>query len=160
MRKVFELQGKTAKDARGWDFEHTAEVYDDSHQLPDELDCTLIVSMRQKDSSYVNPILDWSSADVFGYLAERGVELNPLYKMGYSRVGCVMCPFAGKVARQREAADFPQYRRAYVAAFDRMIRERRRRGKKVTWATGEEVMHWWLDDGVIPNQMQIRFEEE
>ena len=28
------------------------------------------------------------------------------------------------------------------------------------YLTHEEAMHWWLDDGVIPNQMQIRFEEE
>lgn len=39
----------------------------------------------------VRPILDWTVADVFAYAAKRGVEPNPLYRQGMTRVGCMPC---------------------------------------------------------------------
>jgi 3'-phosphoadenosine 5'-phosphosulfate sulfotransferase (PAPS reductase)/FAD synthetase len=38
------------------------------------------------------PIIDWSTADVFEYLAG---EENPLYAQGFNRVGCFPCLAAG-----------------------------------------------------------------
>lgn len=39
-------------------------------------------------------IFEWSKPDVFAYIREHGLPLNPLYEMGYSRVGCWFCPFS------------------------------------------------------------------
>ena len=38
-------------------------------------------------------------------------------------------------------------------AFDRMLAERQKRGLPCDWQTGEDVMHWWMEDGVLPGQM-------
>ena len=38
------------------------------------------------------PILDWSSLDVWLYILARGIPYNPLYDLGYRRVGCWACP--------------------------------------------------------------------
>ena len=75
-------------------------------------------------------------------------------QMGYERVGCIGCPMAGK-KRWKEFADFPQYKQIYIHAFDRMIEERKKRGKTVDWACGEEVFLWWMEDDNIPGQMSI-----
>lgn len=41
---------------------------------------------------YVNyPLAFWSKAEVFDYLKAHGEEPNPLYKMGFARVGCAPC---------------------------------------------------------------------
>ena len=42
------------------------------------------------------PLLDWTVEDVFGAHREAGIEPNPLYAMGMSRVGCWPCVFAKK----------------------------------------------------------------
>ncbi len=38
------------------------------------------------------PIQEWSSLEVFLYIALRGLPLNPLYRLGFERIGCYMCP--------------------------------------------------------------------
>ena len=114
--------------------------------------CTL------KGKRVCNPIIDWQESDVWDYLTEQHVECNPLYCEGWHRVGCVGCPIAGK-ARYREFAQYPKYRQMYINAFDRMIAERQRRGKMDgSWrmdTTGVDVFHWWMEDGVLPGQLDI-----
>lgn len=45
----------------------------------------------------VLPIRTWSELDVWLYTLWRGIEVNPKYKKGYSRVGChIACPYYTK----------------------------------------------------------------
>lgn len=39
-----------------------------------------------------HPILNWSSAEVFLYIYKRNLIMNESYKLGFNRVGCIMCP--------------------------------------------------------------------
>lgn len=41
------------------------------------------------------PIVEWTLADVWAYLAKRGIEPNPLYSQGHDRVGCFPCLLGG-----------------------------------------------------------------
>ena len=34
-----------------------------------------------------------------------------------------------------------------------MLAERKKRGLPCDWRTGTDVMHWWMEDGVLPAQM-------
>lgn len=45
-----------------------------------------------------NPIIDWTHKDIWDYIRSNHMPYNPLYDMGYKRVGCVGCPMAGKTA--------------------------------------------------------------
>jgi len=38
------------------------------------------------------PIINWSSLAVWLYTFMEGIQYNPLYEYGYSRVGCMYCP--------------------------------------------------------------------
>lgn len=38
------------------------------------------------------PIQHWTSLEVHMYIAWKRLPLNPLYRMGYERVGCYLCP--------------------------------------------------------------------
>lgn len=108
----------------------------------------------------VNPIIDWTDADVLGYAESEKIPMNPLYACGWKRVGCIGCPLAGKKARGREFALYPKYRGAYVRAFDRMVAKRIKRGLEVTWRNGAEVFHWWMEDGILPGQITMDDMEE
>jgi len=42
------------------------------------------------------PIAFWSVEKVFAYIEEKGVKINPLYRKGFRRVGCMPCVNANK----------------------------------------------------------------
>jgi phosphoadenosine phosphosulfate reductase len=42
-----------------------------------------------------NPLVDWSEADVWGYLRERALPYHPLHDHGYSSIGCAPCTLPG-----------------------------------------------------------------
>ena len=42
----------------------------------------------------LRPVFDWSAQQVIDYILAAGLEPNPLYKMGYKRVGCWPCVMA------------------------------------------------------------------
>lgn len=109
----------------------------------------------QQNKMVVNPIIDWTHRDVWEYISSEKIETCELYQCGYDRVGCIGCPMAGK-KREREFEDFPQYKKLYIHAFERMLKERERRGKENTWKTGEDVFAWWIGDENVPGQMHIK----
>jgi phosphoadenosine phosphosulfate reductase len=39
----------------------------------------------------INPLVDWTAADVERYIAEHDVPLHPLYARGYTSIGCAPC---------------------------------------------------------------------
>lgn len=119
----------------------------------------LFENCRIKASRLCNPIVDWTDNDVWQFLKSEKVNVNPLYDMGFNRVGCIGCPLAGK-HRIEEFRIYPKYKDAYIRAFDRMIQERIRRGKSFKdWRMGKngiDVFHWWMEDGVIPGQIEMQ----
>jgi len=58
-----------------------------------------------QDSLMIRPILKWTEAQVFEMLKKHNVEPNPLYGLGYSRVGCFPCVHA----RKSELARLPDW---------------------------------------------------
>lgn len=48
------------------------------------------------DCEAVNPMLYMSEQDIYDYLTEKDVPPNPLYALGYGRVGCFPCIHASK----------------------------------------------------------------
>ncbi len=39
-----------------------------------------------------SPIQNWNAMEVWLYLFSKDVDFNPLYKMGFERIGCWLCP--------------------------------------------------------------------
>ena len=116
-------------------------------------DRRLFESCQLKGKRVVNPIVDWKTDDVLDYIESEHIPMNPLYGCGFSRVGCIGCPMAGKAGREAEFAMFPKFKAAYIRAFDTMLITRIERGMEAyTWQSGVDVFHWWMEDGVIPGQ--------
>lgn len=112
-------------------------------------------------TTMVNPIIDWTDADVWMFLNHYGCRSNPLYQCGHHRIGCVGCPLAGNKQQQIDFEVYPKYRANYVRAFDRMLKARKDAGMtiKVNWTDGESVMRWWLGDTTDQNQLSF-FDDE
>lgn len=108
-------------------------------------------------STMVNPIVDWTEYDVWEFLRHYGCESNPLYQCGFKRIGCIGCPMGGGNAQKKEFALYPKYRQNYIRAFDRMIEERKRKGKPPIWENGKACFKWWI--GENPNQISLLDDE-
>lgn len=110
---------------------------------------------RLKAKRVVNPIIDWTDADVWAYIEAERIRMNPLYCEGQHRVGCIGCPMAGCKGRELEFARWPTYKGAYIRAFDNMIKERNARGLATGWQTGTDAFNWWMEYDVLPGQMDF-----
>lgn len=95
--------------------------------------------------SLVNPIIWWAEQEVWDFIKTRGMRYCSLYDKGWKRIGCVGCPLATKEARMRELDAYPKIKKAYLAAFQRMLDDRNARNKHKKWETPEQVMDWWLE---------------
>lgn len=152
---VVRMQGKplsTQKMLEEWGLQHRVTraggivmnaQAGDNDVVRDQAD---FVHQCYKDrSTTINPIVDWGAGDVWEFLRHYGCESNPLYKCGESRIGCIGCPMAGGKKQAAGLAAYPKYARNYIKAFDRMLAERKRKGKETTeqWQSGLDVMKWW-----------------
>lgn len=57
---------------------------------------------------HYRPILKWSANDCFEMMRRHGVEPNPLYKEGFSRVGCFPCISCRKEELRIIAEKYPE----------------------------------------------------
>ena len=105
----------------------------------------------KKGKRVLNPIIDWSDDEVWEFLRHYGCKSNPLYEMGYHRVGCVGCPMANK-KRTKEFQNFPKYKDLYIKAFDRMLKVNSH--INYNWKSGEEVFEWWLSDKPLSKDIE------
>jgi phosphoadenosine phosphosulfate reductase len=105
----------------------------------------LIETCIKQDTRTLNPIIDWTDSDVWEFHRIYNLSHNPLYDIGYCRVGCIMCPQKGKKAMLEDAKRFPAYYKQYIRTFKKMLEVRQAKGLETTWKTSEDVMNWWLD---------------
>lgn len=87
--------------------------------------------MRMNDREWVDdaggyqiirPLFRWTAAQVFTYAADHGIEPNPLYKMGVSRVGCWSCI----LANQRDIKEYlrmPGFRERIIGVENKMVKK-------------------------------------
>lgn len=112
-----------------------------------------VESCYRTTSTLVNPIVDWANSDVWDFLIYYGCKSNPLYYLGFCRIGCVGCPLGGSCHMKNEFARYPKYKENYIRAFDRMILRRQDRCLPTMWNSGEECFDWWIGDD--PNQISF-----
>jgi 3'-phosphoadenosine 5'-phosphosulfate sulfotransferase (PAPS reductase)/FAD synthetase len=60
------------------------------------------------DCELVQPLVAWTKAECFAFAKARGEQINPLYMMGFGRVGCAPCINSGKADIREWAARFPE----------------------------------------------------
>ena len=142
-RAQFEKKGKAKKDKVNFSDEVMLMNDNDEKRRISEL-------CMQKNKMVVNPIIDWRDSDIWEYIRSEKLRVCELYNMGYNRVGCIGCPMAGK-NRWKEFADFPEYKKLYIHAFERMVKI----NPKYSWQTGEQVFRRWMEDENVEGQMEL-----
>lgn len=78
------------------------------------------------------PILRWKVSDVFEAHRVAGIEPNPLYRQGMTRVGCMPCINCNKAELAEIARRFPQHIER-IAEWERLVQSVTRSGSPATF---------------------------
>ena len=145
-RDTFGVRGGTYRESKFFSLDHTEEVHHEAKDRDPVWDCTLIKVMRNKGDTIVNPIYEFTDAELWRYIHENNVQVVSLYERGYKRVRCIGCPMATYKQKMKEFEDYPKYKDAYMRAIERMLEEKRKSGGKVpkAWTDAEAVFNWWI----------------
>lgn len=152
-RSHFGIREKTKNKALYFSLEHTKEVFQEAKEREPIWDCILVKKARENKSLIANPIYEWSNRDVWDYIRQNQIPYNELYDMGFSRVGCVLCPFSSKKDKLRDEFFFPKIKQNYILALDRIVKS----GRLEKFKSGEDVYKWWIEDDRLPGQLEFDF---
>ena len=165
-RDTFGASGGSYRKATFFSLDHTEEVHHEALERDPVWDCTLIKVMREHGDTVVNPIYEWTDSDVWQYIRDNKIKVNPLYECGRKRIGCLFCPLASYREKKRDEIEYPKYKQAYIRAFDRMVEQitidRELHGKKNiahTWTSGQAVFDWWIEEYKHTTRGQISIED-
>lgn len=74
-----------------------------------------------KDKIIVNPIINWTDKDVWGFLNDVvKVPHCSLYDEGWHRIGCLFCPMANKKELARMEKRYPKYKAAIIRTIHKL----------------------------------------
>lgn len=106
----------------------------------------------------VNPIIDWTSADVWHYLKSLDVDYCSLYDEGASgrykgdgifrRLGCVLCPMETVWQKNVDLIRWPKMADAWRRSFQRLYERRLADGNEsvLKWKSHEEMFWWYVNE--------------
>ena len=97
--------------------------------------------MKGGTKTYLHPIIDWSSDEVWQYIRERELPYPSLYDEGRKRVGCVLCPFNRPT---NDAERWPKIAKQYR----RLANEIWKPGGN--FPSGDAYYEWWISDRSLP----------
>lgn len=95
---------------------------------------------RNKTKTFVQPIIDWNTQEVWAFIRENNIPYCSLYDEGFKRLGCVLCPMTRDTERQM--ARWPAIARAWERAVKATFQPN---NKRTVFQTPEEYWQWWLD---------------
>lgn len=96
IRKVDPLN-RLLKDRKAWITGLRAD------QTPNRRNSRTVELDEQRGIVKINPILNWSSEDVWNYIRENGVPYNELHDKGFPSIGCEPCTRAIKPGEDERA---------------------------------------------------------
>lgn len=92
------------------------------------------------DKIMIYPILEWTEREVWQFIRDRGLPINPCYQK-HNRVGCMICPFAPPNNVRRYLVAHPKQHQALLHAIDKYITKT---DEKSTFQNANDVLEWWL----------------
>ena len=91
--------------------------------------------------NFYHPIVNWSDEQVWDFIRAERIPYCQLYdEEGITRIGCVGCPLASSSKILAEFKRWPQFEKAYLWAFEKMLEGR----SFDKWKTKFDVMDWYI----------------
>ena len=116
------------------------EIFDPDNPTPE-----MMYHCKTYYRKVLNPIVDWTTDEVWEFIKEYKVPYCCLYDEGFSRLGCIGCPMGMRRQREWEFARYPKYKENYIRAFQKML-DNMPEPPNGDWHTGEDVFRWWVEN--------------
>lgn len=116
----------------------------------------LVEQCYRRHKTTVNPIIDWTDAEVWEFIHANNIPYCSLYDEGWKRLGCIGCPMASRKEREIQFARWPKYKDAYLRAFSKL----KWKSEKYKGATPQDIYNRWMEYDVLPGQMSFDDMEE
>lgn len=107
-RKEFSVRG------RGKDYEGNFDQFSEHTE-------SMVTCVVGKDKILLSPLLDWTEADVWGFLNESGIAHCKLYDEGFKRIGCILCPMSNYKQKKKDIDRYPHVKRKWIEAIRKLI---------------------------------------
>ena len=102
---------------------------------------------KQKGQHSYNPLLEWTSAEIWLYIFARHIFINCAYKKGNSRAGCLLCPMSGGSSDYIRRRNYPDE----IDGFNKIIKQ------KNNWDSYSETeLHSYITSGGWDNRRSGR----
>ena len=102
---------------------------------------------KQKGQHSYNPLLEWTSAEIWLYIFARHIFINCAYKKGNSRAGCLLCPMSGGSSDYIRRRNYPDE----IDGFIKIIKQ------KNNWDSYSETeLHSYITSGGWDNRRSGR----
>lgn len=110
-----------------------------------------------KAKSFLHPIIDWTTTEVWEYIRLNDLPYCSLYDVGakrkaygkgtFKRLGCVLCPMTTAKQAQRDKERWPKIAEAWLRACHRFYAK----GSEGTlrWDSADDMFKWWLSRKAI-----------
>ena len=137
------------RDRSGLEIRHNAKEREKLD--PDNMDEDMVRYCMQSKGFVLNPIIDWTTDEVWEFIHRYNIPYCELYDQGFTRLGCIGCPMSTRKAKELEI--YPKFKEAYIRAFDKMIKEQTEtyRQRHTEWRAdpitdGKELFELWVKD--------------
>ncbi len=119
-----------------------------------------VTGVRRKESRYrasrksvetdlhgdkiINPIVDWTAAEVWEYIHKFKIPYCKLYDEGRQRIGCIFCPNSSYAQLQDDVKRYPDFVRYFEKALDMVVKKKLAEGKETKYKSGSEWFQAWI----------------
>lgn len=94
--------------------------------------------IKGKDRLNIYPILKWTTKDVWQFIKDNNLPINPCYENN-GRVGCMVCPFAQRKEIERYESQYPKIKATILKALQKFMDKK----GDSKFADAEECYEWW-----------------
>lgn len=91
------------------------------------------------DKIMVSPILDWTTEEVWQFIKDNNLPINPCYEKD-GRVGCMICPFAKRQQIEEYEKQYPKIKKTILKALQKYLNKK---GGSRKFDSAEEYYEWW-----------------
>ena len=95
--------------------------------------------IKGQDKIMIYPLADWTSTDIWVYIAENKMPVNPCYKLS-GRVGCMFCPYSSEEQITHYETTHPLFHQLLLANLQKFL-DKRGGDKKIHSTL--EYYDWW-----------------
>lgn len=133
----------------------------------------MVEQCYKRHKTTVNPIIDWTDANVWEFIKTERIPYCGLYDEGFHRLGCIGCPMGQQHGREREFLRWGKYKEQYLRSFEKMLQYRKERHavdpSKPLWRAGgedrenptaQDVFNWWMEYDTLPGQIDLLEEDD